>query len=83
MGSTLIALALPALARLTAPAFVERMGVESFGIFVFNPAILGVLFLGFGLPSTPRASWLYVGLTVPVALLVAPFVRRRIPSMVP
>ena len=81
-GSTLVALCVPALARAPAVPLLRPLGIDSFGVFVFNPAILMLLVGAFGQP-TVRTSWLYVLATVVVAVPLSRFVRRRIPLMAP
>lgn len=82
-GSTLVALAVPALAALSAPAWLRGLGRESFGIYVLNPAILGVLFSWAGQPATPWGSWLFAGITLASAFAATRVLRRYAPFALP
>jgi peptidoglycan/LPS O-acetylase OafA/YrhL len=79
VGATLVALALPALARLPAPRPLTRLGRESFAIFVFNPALLAGLAALLGPPASPWISWGRVAIAACGGLLIATVLRRRAP----
>jgi peptidoglycan/LPS O-acetylase OafA/YrhL len=83
-GATLVALALPGLARRrTAPRALQRLGTETFGVFVLNPAIL-LLWSGLaGATSSLFASWLRAAATVGVGIPLTSFLRRRASWLVP
>jgi peptidoglycan/LPS O-acetylase OafA/YrhL len=83
VGATLVALGLPALARLSFPRPLTAIGAESFTIFVLNPALLLVLALLFGRATTLATSWLYVALTLAMAWALARPLRRWAPFAVP
>jgi surface polysaccharide O-acyltransferase-like enzyme len=83
LGSTLLVLALPVLARAPDPPALIRLGRESFGIFVFNPALLMLLVNLLGKPEHPWSSWGYVAITACGCLLIAAFLRRRAPGLLP
>ena len=83
LASTLLAFALPALARRDAPGPLRRLGVESFGVFVLNPALLLALSDLLGRPATLGSSWLYVAAAVAAAVPLTRLARRWLPFMVP
>jgi peptidoglycan/LPS O-acetylase OafA/YrhL len=83
IGMTLLALALPWLARnLRLPPF-EALGRESFGVYVFNPLVLGLLILGFGVVTDVPRSLAYGAVMIAVSFVVSRPLRRRIPFAFP
>ena len=83
LGSTLLVIALPLLARAPDPSPLVRLGRESFAVFVFNPALLMLLVDLLGKPEHPWSSWGYVAITACGCLLIATFLRRRAPWLLP
>jgi peptidoglycan/LPS O-acetylase OafA/YrhL len=83
VGATLLGLCLPSLAHRGAPRLLRRLGAETFGVFVLNPAILalwaGVAGSGGGLVG----SWLRAAATVAVAAPLTSLLRRRASWLVP
>ena len=74
---------LPALAKLSFGSILRRLGQESFGVFVFNPAALVLLRSLVGEPRSAAESLLLWLLAVPVAYAAARAVRRFAPALVP
>jgi surface polysaccharide O-acyltransferase-like enzyme len=83
LGSTLLVIALPVLTRAPDPSPLVRLGRESFAVFVFNPALLMLLMDLLGKPEHPWSSWGYVAVTACGCLLIATFLRRRAPWLLP
>lgn len=73
LGATLIGLALPSLARRQVPRWIGRIGTETFGVFVLNPAILSL----FGGSTGPVGSWLRAAATLAVAVPLTSRLRGR------
>jgi surface polysaccharide O-acyltransferase-like enzyme len=82
VGATLLGLALPSLAHWDAPVWLRQTGRDSFGVFVFNPALLMAGFALLGVPEGPGRSWLYVALVVAVAVPATRLLRRIAPPLV-
>jgi peptidoglycan/LPS O-acetylase OafA/YrhL len=83
VGATLIGLSLPSLAGRAAPRALRRLGANTFGVFVLNPAIL-LLWSGFaGATSSLLGSWMRAAATVAVALPIASLLRRRAGWLLP
>jgi peptidoglycan/LPS O-acetylase OafA/YrhL len=83
IGTALMAAALPwAAHRLRLPPF-EALGRESFGIFVFNPAILFLLARAVGQVETLPRSLAYLAVTLAVAYGLARTLRPRLPIAFP
>ena len=83
LGSTLLVLALPVLARVPDPPVLRRLGRESFAVFVFNPVLLMLLVDLLGRPEHPWSSWGYAAIAACGCLLLATFLRRRAPWLLP
>ena len=83
LGCTLLVIALPVLARAPDALPFVRLGRESFGVFVFNPALLMLLVDLLGRPEHPWSSWGYVAITACGCLLLATLLRRRAPWLLP
>ena len=83
LGATLLVLALPVLARVPDPPPLRRLGRESFAVFVFNPALLILLVGMLGRPEHPWSSWGYVAIAACGCLLLATFLRRHAPWLLP
>lgn len=81
VGSLLVALCVPALARLPGPAPARALGADSFGIFVLNPIVLLLLSLPFGRPQTPAESWLFVAGALVMAFGLTRLLRRYAPVL--
>jgi len=82
-GSSLVALAVAALARAPVPRSLARAGADSFAIFVWNPALLAALGGLLGRPASPAASWLHVLAATALALGLARLARRHSPLLLP
>lgn len=83
LGAALLALAVPFASRRLRLGPVAALGRESFGIFVLNPLILGVLRLHLGdIESVPESA-LYLALTLAIAYGLARVLRPRIPFAFP
>jgi peptidoglycan/LPS O-acetylase OafA/YrhL len=83
LGTALLAAALPWASRNLRFAPLEALGRESFGIFVFNPVLLGVLRIAGGGITTLARSWLYLAATLVIAYGLARLLRKRIPFAFP
>ncbi len=83
VGATLVGLCLPFLARQSAPRAVQRIGAATFGVFVLNPAILGVLLAFGGATSGIPGSWLRAAGTIAVAVPLTSLLRRRVRWLLP
>lgn len=83
IGATLLAFTLPFAARVLRLGPVGALGRESFGIFVLNPLILGLLGHHFGYAATVSESVLYAVVTLAIAYLVTRVLRERIPFAFP
>jgi peptidoglycan/LPS O-acetylase OafA/YrhL len=79
LATTLVALALPSIARIRFGRWLPSLGRDSFGIFVLNPAILTVLFATLGAPDEPTVSLLLAGATLAISQPLARQMRRRLP----
>jgi surface polysaccharide O-acyltransferase-like enzyme len=79
LAITLLALALPSIARMRFGRWLPSLGRDSFGIFVLNPAVLTVLFAAFGAPSVPAASLLFAFATLITCQPLARQMRLRLP----
>jgi surface polysaccharide O-acyltransferase-like enzyme len=79
LAITLVALALPSIARMRCGRWLPSLGRDSFGVFVLNPAILAVLFAALGAPDAPTSSLLLAGATLLVARPIARQMRLRVP----
>lgn len=77
IGASCLALALPALARWRAPAALQRLGADSFGVFVLHPAVLMIAFTVTGPPRTLPASLGLAALALGGAWLLARALRKR------
>ena len=82
-GTTLVALVLPRLAPLPAPAWLARLGVDSFGIYVLNPALLMTMAAVLGPPLGVADSLARAGVTIAVALPLVALLRRYAPIALP
>jgi peptidoglycan/LPS O-acetylase OafA/YrhL len=83
IGAALFTLALPWASRnLRMPGF-EALGRESFGIFVFNPLILGIFAWQLGRATTVTESLLRTGATVAIAFPLTRALRKRLPIAFP
>lgn len=83
IGATLVGLCLPSLAARSAPRVLQRLGAETFGIFVMNPALLS-LWSGFaGAATSLVGSWLRAAATVAVAAPLTSLLRRRARWLLP
>jgi len=83
IGTALLAAALPWASRGLRLGPLEALGRESFGIFVFNPVILGILVNHLGSVTTVSRSLLYAAATVGIAYSITRLLRRRIPFAFP
>jgi surface polysaccharide O-acyltransferase-like enzyme len=83
LGATLVGLALPSLASRAAPRALLRLGAETFGVFVLNPAILSLWNGLAGAATSLPGSWLRAAATVAVAAPVASLLRRRAGWLLP
>ncbi len=83
VGTTLLALAVPGLARRQASAPLRRLGRETFGIYVLNPAILALLYALAGRPEHAAVSWLYAAATVAMGFGASLVLRRIAPWLFP
>jgi fucose 4-O-acetylase-like acetyltransferase len=83
IGTALLAAALPWASRSLRLGPVEAVGRETFGIFVFNPVILGILVNQLGSVATLSRSFLYAAATVGIAYSITRLLRRRIPFAFP
>ena len=83
IGATLLAFTLPWASRGLRLSPVAAIGRESFGIFVLNPLILGLLRRHLGDVATVSESLLYMAVTLGIALLLARVLRKRIPFAFP
>jgi peptidoglycan/LPS O-acetylase OafA/YrhL len=79
LATTLVALALPSIARIRFGRWLPPVGRDSFGIFVLNPAILAVLFATIGTPNGPSLSLLLAGATLAISRPLARQMRLRLP----
>jgi uncharacterized membrane protein YeiB len=79
LATTLVALALPSIARSRFGRWLPSVGRDSFGIFVLNPAILTVLFATIGAPGEPTTSLLLAGATLAISQPLARQMRLRVP----
>jgi peptidoglycan/LPS O-acetylase OafA/YrhL len=83
LGATLVGLALPSLAGCAAPRALRRLGADTFGVFVLNPAVL-LLWSGLaGAASSVVDSWLRAAATVVLTLPLASLLRRRAAWLLP
>ena len=83
IGAALLALAVPCASRHLRLGPVAALGRESFGIFVLNTLILGVLRRAFGGVESVPESALYAAVTLAIAFLLARALRPRIPFAFP
>lgn len=83
LGATLVALALPVLARVRGPALLARLGRDSFGIYVLNPAVLAAIAALFGPRVSLPVSWLQAAATLAVCTLMTVALRRWAPWALP
>jgi hypothetical protein len=83
IGTALLAAALPWASQNLRMGPVERLGRESFGIFVFNPVILGILVDHLGSVATLPRSFLYAAATIGIAYPITRWLRSRIPFAFP
>ena len=83
LGATLVALALPVLARLRGPALLTRLGRDSFGIYVFNPATLMAIAAIFGPPGSIPDSWLRTAITLAFCSVLTALARKWAPWALP
>jgi surface polysaccharide O-acyltransferase-like enzyme len=83
LAAALVALSLPALAARSLGGGLERLGAQSFGLYVLNPLILGVLASLAGPPPTPAQSWLHVAATAALGLPLTLGLRRWLPAALP
>jgi peptidoglycan/LPS O-acetylase OafA/YrhL len=79
LAITLVALALPTIARGRFGRWLPALGRDSFGIFVLNPAVLALLFGALGAPDRPVASLLFAGATLVICLPLARRMRLHLP----
>jgi peptidoglycan/LPS O-acetylase OafA/YrhL len=77
LGATLVALCLPSLAARRVPRALRRLGADTFGVFVLNPAILSLLGALGGAAAGLAGSWLRAVATVALALPITALLRRR------
>ena len=77
LGAMLGILALPALARLRGNRVLARLGRDSFGIFVFNPAALMSIAHFFGRPASVPESWLHAAVALAACSALTTVLRRR------
>jgi peptidoglycan/LPS O-acetylase OafA/YrhL len=82
-GATPVILALPALARLRAPRWIQALGRESFGVFVLNPFVLRVLAIALGPRDGLALSLAHAALATALAFALARLGRRFVPMAVP
>jgi surface polysaccharide O-acyltransferase-like enzyme len=80
-GATLVALTLPGLASRHAPGLLTRLGLNSFGLYVFNPALLAVLFTLAGYPEQVGPSLLSAAVVALAALPLTAGLRRVAPAL--
>jgi surface polysaccharide O-acyltransferase-like enzyme len=83
VGATLLALAVPGLARWDVLPGLQRLGRETFALYVLNPAILLLLYALVGRPQAAWSSWLYAAATVAVGFAAGRLMRRRTPFLLP
>jgi len=83
IGTALLAAGLPWASRGLRLGPVEALGRESFGIFVLNPVILGILINQLGNVATLARSFLYAAATLAIAYSITRLLRRRIPFAFP
>lgn len=83
LGATLVGLSLPSLAGRAVPRLVQRLGTETFGVFVLNPAILTLWDALAGGAASLVASWLRAGVTVAITAPLTSLLRRRASWTVP
>jgi peptidoglycan/LPS O-acetylase OafA/YrhL len=83
IGTILLAFALPIASRSLRLAPVEALGRESFGIFVWNPLITGVLKLHGLHPVDVWDSLLFLTLTLAIAYPLSRALRRLVPFAFP
>jgi surface polysaccharide O-acyltransferase-like enzyme len=83
LAAGLIALALPALAARRLGRTLERLGRQSFGLYVLNPLILGALASLAGAPQSLAQSWLHIAATAALGLPLTLALRRWLPSALP
>jgi surface polysaccharide O-acyltransferase-like enzyme len=79
IGAALSAFTLPWASRGLGLPPLAAIGRESFGIFVLNPLILGLLRRHLGDVATLSESLLYTAVTLGIAWLLTRLLRRRIP----
>jgi peptidoglycan/LPS O-acetylase OafA/YrhL len=79
----LCAVALPSLASRSVPAWIQRIGSDSFGIFVLNPAILWGLAALWQHATDPWTSWLHAAATIALAVPLTRGMRRVAPALLP
>ncbi len=79
LGSLGLIFALPTLARAEMPRWLVALGRESFGVFVFNPALLTLLNAGFGPSDSFGNSWLHAGIATAGSYAIAKGLRRFAP----
>lgn len=83
LGATLVALAVPALAVLPLGRALERLGAQSFGLYVLNPAILLALASLATPPQSLAQSWLYIAAAAALGLPLTLALRRWLPAALP
>jgi peptidoglycan/LPS O-acetylase OafA/YrhL len=83
LGATLIGLCLPTLARRGAPRLLQRVGAETFGVFVLNPAILAFWNGLAGASAGLAGSWLRAAATLAVAVPLTSRLLRRAGWLLP
>ncbi|MEZ4219271.1 MAG: acyltransferase family protein [Myxococcota bacterium] len=82
-GSLLVVAALPALATARAPRWLLRLGRDSFGVFVLNPALLLALERAFGAPTSIPDSLARTAAAIVAAVGGTAVLRRVAPWSLP
>jgi peptidoglycan/LPS O-acetylase OafA/YrhL len=80
---TLLAFALPGLAKLRFGRGLRMLGRDSFGVFVLNPAVLAVLFGIILEPDGPALSLVFATLALAICLPIARQMRQHTPWLYP
>jgi surface polysaccharide O-acyltransferase-like enzyme len=83
LGAALVALSLPAIAPRPPGRLLQRVGRDSFGIYVLNPTLLACLAASFGPVESLARSWLYAAAVVPAAIAATAMLRRFAPFALP
>jgi surface polysaccharide O-acyltransferase-like enzyme len=83
VGATAIGLALPYLARMQIPRFLQMLGRNSFGIFVLNPILVYCAKLAIGESASVLESLCLTGVVVLVSVVLSRGLTRVAPWSMP